>query len=195
MAIEHGNEKTVTMLLNNGVLIDNPIDNPSDGISSVARAARCGSSAILKIFFEHGIDFNNRVADCLGERYPLSIAADRKQWDAVVFLLECGAVARAREAFDSAKSLRSIRVTDLRCRGAVIYTGRTRKDVIEEVQNIDAIMKALLLKKAFVLAEQDIQEALKEKDKNLLRLYCECDEKIKSQILAIYPDVLESCYT
>jgi hypothetical protein len=190
MAIAHGNPEIVTMLLDNGVVID----EPRNGISSVVRAVSCGNTAILKIFSEHGINFNNQVADCFGEQYPLFIAADKAQWESVMFLLKCGAVAGAREAFNSAKSLRGMRMTDLRCRGAVIYTSRTREDVIEEVQNIDAVMKALLLKKEFFVTDQDVQKALEEKDKNLLRLYCECDEKIVPQILTIYPDVLESCY-
>jgi hypothetical protein len=188
MAIEHGNEEIVRMLLNNGVVID----NPRDGISSVARAVRCGSMAILKIFFEYGIDFNNLVTDCFGENYPLYIAADRAQWESVMFLLQKGVEKGAREAFDYAKSLRSIRVTDLRCRG---YVFRMRENVIAEVQEIDAVMKALLLKKAFVLTGRDVQKALEKNDKNLLRLYCECDESInRLPILTIYPDVFESCY-
>ncbi len=190
MAIEHGNEEIVRMLLNRGVVID----KPRDGISSVARAVRCGKNAILKIFSERGIDFNNLVTDCFGEKYPLFIAADREQWKSGIFLLECGAVKGAREAFDLAKSFRRIRVTDLRCRRAVIYTCKTRENVIEEVYTIDAAMKALFLTKTFSVTDQDVQEALDEKDKNLLRLYCECDKNIAPQILTIYPDVLESYY-
>jgi hypothetical protein len=185
MAIEHDNSEMVIILLNNGVVID----KPRDGISSVARAVRCGNNTILKIFFDRGIDFNSLVTDCFKEKYSLSIAADKQQWESVIFLLGCGAVKGAREAFDHAKYLRGNF-----CEKKFLCRSFTREKAIEEVKKFDAVMKALLLTKEFMLTEQDVQEALQEKDKDLLRVYCECDEKIKSQILAIYPDVLKFCY-
>lgn len=186
MAIAHGNPEMVTMLLNNGVVID----NPKDGISSVSRAVRRGNNIILKIFFDRGIHFNNLVSDSFEVQYPLYIAACEAQWESVKFLLECGAVEGAYRAFDHARSVRG----DL-CAKKFLCRWFTREEAVAEVYRIDAVMKALLLKKAVILTDRHVQKALGDEDKNLLRLYCECDAKIASQILAIYPDVLESRYT
>src|SRR5579863_1195590 len=143
MAIEHRNAKIVKILLKNGIVID----NPRKGISSVARAVRCGDIPILKIFLDYGIDVNRPVDDCLGIEYPLYIAANAQKWDVVQFLCKNGASAGRFEALEYAKYIKRFRVNDLRNNKGNIRAGLipvSRKEFIADVQKIKRTQRFLL---------------------------------------------------
>lgn len=138
----------------------------------------------------------HKVTDCFGEEYPLNIAANTQPWGVVQFLCEQDADKGVREAFDHAKYIRRFRVNDLRANKGNIRAGlipSSREEFIAEVKEIEAIMKFLLLKNKNFLLNEDVKEAIDQKDKNLLRLYCECDKWIDaSRISEKYPGMLES---